>query len=230
MMKLDNSKRMDALKGFLKDEKKKKKEKASSRSRSSGSKSYSTISSAASSASSKGSDSSPNAKMRRAPSGRRLGRCSSFEEPIVESSMEFVSPKNALQLQQSWESIRTSTEDYELRVGEELFMSMMEINPAIRQKTGISSLRSPEFDALCKRITGHVDFLVGMSGPSQSQEFTTLSIEDEIKKDGINPALLADAVPEAMKQIIGEDKYTAEVADAWSFFFVKLIHRMTKDD
>ena len=108
-------------------------------------------------------------------------------------------------------------------------MSMMEINPSIRQLTGISSLRSPEFDALCKRITDHVDFLVGMSGPAQSQEFSLLNIEKELEKDGINPALLADAVPEAMKQIIGAEKYTDEVADAWSYFFVKHIHRMTKN-
>jgi hypothetical protein len=143
--------------------------------------------------------------------------------------MEFVSPKNALNLQQSWDSIRQNVDGYELCVGEELFMSMLEINPTIRQSTGISSLRSPEFDALCKRITGHIDFMVSMAGPTNSQEFDALDVAEDLKKDGISPVLLADAVPEAMKRVIGAEAYTNEVADAWSYFFVKHIHRMTRN-
>lgn len=217
---------------MLKDDKKKKKEdkdrKKSTRS------TVETISSHSSNGShskSTASKVSPSKTLRKALSRKRLsvdhmGGC---EPPLVESSMEFVNPKNAIKLQQSWESIQQTVEDYELRVGEEVFLSMLEINPSIRQTMGVTSLRSAEFDIVCKRITGYIQALVNSAGPSISLEFSTLDLGEGLEQDKIPPSLFADSVSIAMKKIIGEVRYTEEVADAWGFFFVKHVARMTRD-
>ena len=222
MLRLDNSKRMAALKGILKEEKKKNEEKKKS--------SKSTAST--SSRSSNGSQTKlSKSSSKKTMTSKRLSLDHNHccEPPPVESSMEFVNPKNAIQVQKSWEQIRRSVDDYELRVGEEVFLAMMEINPSIRQATGITSLRSSEFDDLCKRITGHIQYLVNATGPSISLEFGSLDLSDGLERDKLPPALLADAVPLAMKKIIGPDHYTEEVADAWGYFFVKHVARMTRD-
>ena len=238
MMKLDNSKRMAALKGMLKDEKKKKKEEKEQKKSAKSTGSVSTRSSGGSNSKSNASKSTKSMSTgSRASSKKDLtnkrwsidngGGC---EPPLVESSMEFVSPKNAIKLQQSWESIQQTVPDVEIRVGEEVFFSMLEIDPSVRQTMGVTSLRSPEFEALCKRITGHIQTLVNAVGPSISLEFSTLDLGEGLEQDNISPSLLADSVPLAMKKIIGQDQYTDEVADAWGYFFAKHVARMTRDD
>ena len=229
-MKFDNSKRMAALKDVLKEEKKKKK--GSSRS-------LGVASSGTASVSSKGSRGSKESESQSSKSSRsnlskrnqlKLGRVSSWDEgALIESSMEFINPKNALKLQQSWDTLRQNVDNYEMRVGEELFLAMLEINPAIRQDMGIRSLRSAEFEATCKRITSHVEFLVSLTGPSISQDFSSSDNINGMKEDGLNPSLLASAAPVAMKSLLGPDKYTDDVADAWGYYFAKHVARMTKD-
>lgn len=241
MMKLDNSKRMAALKGMLKDEKKKKQEKQEEKERKKSAKSTGSVSTRSSggsnsksnpSKSTKSKSSLSRASSRKALTNKRWGidNDGGCEPPLVESSMEFVSPKNAIKLQQSWELIQHTVPSVEIRVGEEVFVSMLEIDPSVRQSMGVTSLRSPEFEALCKRIAGHIQTLVNAAGPSSSLEFSSLDLGEELEQDNISPSLLADSVPLAMKKIIGQDQYTDEVADAWGYFFAKHVARMTRDD
>ena len=233
MMKLDNSKRMEALKGMLKDEKKKNKKssKSKSSSNSRGGSSFSPPPSSCGSVTSNASSSVPSSPLKL---GTRQGSSRSLlllgEGPIPDTMTIIMNPKHSLKLQQSWEDIRRTVPDYQMRVGEEFLLAMWAIDATLRQTMGISSFSSPAFAKLCQRVTAHVEYFVHMSGPSTSQELFVLDINDELRQDHVTGQLLADAIPTAMPRILGPDQYVGELADVWGYTFAKHILRMIEDD
>ena len=242
-MKIDNSKRMAALKVLLKDEKKKsmdKKEKKGTKKSSVCSTTRSTVSkSSDGSVSIEGKSSTSVSKssstsralsrqhvaMQRAASKRVLA-----EAPLTEEPMGTINPKSALKLQSSWEHVRQTLPECDFRVGEELIMAMLEVHPNLLRAMGIKSFRSDEFEAVCKRLTHHVDYFIHMAGPSFSQELQVLDVCSELERDHIDPAVLAEALPTAMKAILGTDAYTPEMEELWGYTFAKHIIRMTRDE
>eukprot|EP00977_Amphora_coffeiformis_P015310 scaffold4503_cov167-Amphora_coffeaeformis.AAC.9 len=242
-MKLDNSKRMAALKGLLKEEKKKTKEKKDKKDQKKSSvcstSARSTISKSSegsvstegksTSATSKTSTTSRGLSRQRKVMSRGRSARGLTEDSLQEEQMSMMNPKSALKLQSSWEHVQQTLSEYEFRVGEELIMAMLELNPNLLRAMGIKSFRSEEFEAACKRLTHHVDYFIHMTGPSVSQELQVLDISSELEHDHIDPAVLAEALPTAMKAILGANSYTPEMQELWGFTFAKHIIRMTRD-
>lgn len=233
---------MAALKGLLKEEKKKSKEKKENKEhkksslcstvRSTPSKSSDgSVSTEGKSTSASSKTSSTSRILSRQSRGMHRGHSkrSLTGDLLSEEHMSMINPKSALKIQSSWEHIQRSLPEYEFRVGEELIMAMLELNPNLLRAMGIKSFRSEDFEAVCKRLTRHVDYFIHMAGPSVSQELQVVDVSSELEQDHIDPAVLADALPTAMKTILGAESYTAELQELWGYTFAKHIIRMTRD-
>lgn len=69
-------------------------------------------------------------------------------------------PRGLAQVQQAWQQWRASDGGFDIRLFEQVFFAMMEVQPNVRTRLGIASLRSPRFAQVARLLVDGIEAIL----------------------------------------------------------------------
>lgn len=118
-----------------------------------------------------------------------------------------------------WQNVKNNLVDYEHKIGEQILLRMMEMDPNARQEMRLKSLRSPRFDELTKMLVVVVDLMVSVFGPNLDEYAQDLELlGQECTANGIQISLLTNAVTDALQLALVEENipFDADDRESWT--------------
>lgn len=137
--------------------------------------------------------------------------------------------QHLLVVDNTWEQIKNGITDYESKIGEQIVLRMMEMDPNARQEMRISSLRSSRFDELTKTLIVVVDLMVSIFGPDLEDFAEDLErLGQECIDNGIQMSLLPKAVPDALRLVVDQEKisFGDDAHRAWTMVVQAMVDEM----
>ncbi|KAL7575391.1 hypothetical protein ACA910_007300 [Epithemia clementina (nom. ined.)] len=138
--------------------------------------------------------------------------------------------QHSLVVDQIWQNLKATIKDYQVKLGEQILLRMMELDPMARQDMEIASLRSQRVEEISQVLVVVVDLMVSVYGPDLELYAEDLEqLGRECTDKGIRIGLLSKAVPHALQVTMQQEQMTLteQERESWAVVVDTVSQEMT---